>query len=189
VTTRAQAPPDESLMERYASGDAAAFEALFGRYHARAWGFFLRRTHSEERAADLYQELFLRLHRARASYDPRRPFAPWFFQIARRLLIDELRRIGHLDVTSLGGVLDRTGDPAPDPEGRLVSAESAGEVLARLTEIERHVIVSTKVEGREYAEVAGELGKSVDAVKKLASRALAKLRSGVRSGGRLPAAS
>lgn len=76
---------DEALMDRYARGDGAAFDELFARYQERAYAFFLWRVGSAEHAADLYQELFLRIHRARERYDPGRPFAPWFFQIARRL--------------------------------------------------------------------------------------------------------
>jgi RNA polymerase sigma factor (sigma-70 family) len=84
--------PDEALMERYADGDAQAFDELFRRYEPRAYAFFLRRTGSPERARDLYQELFLRIHRARDRYDRGRPFAPWLFRIAQRLWIDDQRR-------------------------------------------------------------------------------------------------
>src|SRR5262245_22753858 len=83
---------DEALMERYANGDAAAFEALFQRYELRAFSYFVKRTGSRDRAQDLYQELFLRVHRARHAFDPGREFAPWFFHIAHHLLIDDERR-------------------------------------------------------------------------------------------------
>ena len=84
--------PDETLMERYADGDARAFDEIFRRYEPRAYAFFVARTRSPERARDLYQEVFLRIHRARDAYDVTRPFAPWFFQIARRLLMDDQQR-------------------------------------------------------------------------------------------------
>jgi len=74
---------DETLMARYADGDARAFGELFRRYEPRAYASFLKRTASPERAQDLYQELFLRIHRARDRYDAERPFAPWLFQIAQ----------------------------------------------------------------------------------------------------------
>src|SRR5262245_31872249 len=83
---------DEVLMERYARGDSVAFDELFRRYEPQAYAFFLKRTRSPERARDLYQELFLRIHRARAVYDPSRPFAPWFFHIAHHLLLDDQQR-------------------------------------------------------------------------------------------------
>ena len=85
---------DETLMDRYVHGDTAAFDELFRRYERQAFAFFIRRTRSADRSEDLYQELFLRIHRARHTYDARRAFAPWFFQIAHHLLIDDVRTTG-----------------------------------------------------------------------------------------------
>ncbi len=167
--------PDELLMERYADGDANAFDELFRRYEGRAYAFFLARTRSPERARDLYQELFLRIHRARGSYDAHRPFTPWLFQIARRLLVDELRRAHHSREVPL-----EEREPCaerPGGEAELADRERVGEVLGALTSEERYVLVSAKVEGIGYPEIASQLGKSVDAVKKLASRAMQRLRA------------
>ena len=169
--------PDEVLMARYARGDAAAFEQLFERYEARTYRFFLIRARSEQRAADLYQELFLRIHRARASYDPSRSFAAWFFQIARRLWIDELRRSA---VRSCEIALADEAMPCEVrslPERELAAVQDARAALEQLSEVERYVLISAKVEGRSYLDLAGELGRSVVAVKKLASRAMQRLRS------------
>jgi len=168
---------DEVLMDRYARGDGSAFDALFARYHERIYGYFLRRTGSDDRAADLYQDLFLRLHRARESFDPTREFAPWFFQIARRLLIDAFRHEGRSleDLALEDSTAARSA--SPDPESRALAAEQANAVLAQLRELERHVLVSAKVYGRDYAEIASELGKSIVAIKKLASRAIQRLRA------------
>jgi RNA polymerase sigma-70 factor (ECF subfamily) len=164
--------PDELLMGRYAGGDDAAFEVLFARYESRAYAFFLRRVGSTERAQDLYQELFLRIHRARDAYDPRRPFAPWLFQIAHRLLVDDLRRAYRWREVPL--------DPR-DLRGRDAPAESVDRelrrVLADLTVEEGYVLVSSKVHGLGYKELAAQLGKSVDAIKKMASRSMQRLRA------------
>lgn len=166
---------DERLMERYASGDGDAFQELFRRYERRAFAYFLRRTGCEQRAGDLYQELFLHLHRGRRSYDPSRPFAPWFFRVAQYLLVDERRRASRRPEVPLAES-DRA-DGAADAEQVLGDAESTRVVASRLSPIERHVLFGAKVDGRDYAEIAREIGKSVVAVKKLASRAMQRLRS------------
>jgi RNA polymerase sigma-70 factor (ECF subfamily) len=171
---------DEKLMARYVGGDAAAFETLFARYEPRAYAFFLRRAGSAERAQDLYQELFLRIHRARDAYDPRRPFAPWLFQIAHRLLVDDLRRAYRSREVPL--------DPR-DLRSSAASAESVENELRRilgsLTVEEGYVLVSSKVHGLDYRELAAQLGKSVDAVKKMASRSMQRLRALHGAGGAL----
>jgi RNA polymerase sigma-70 factor (ECF subfamily) len=166
--------PDETLMARYADGDAKAFEALFERYEPRAYVFFLRRTGSPERAEDLYQELFLRIHRACDRYDSGQPFSPWFFQIANRLLVDDYRRAFRNQEVPLEERDPRT--PGLGSEDVVADREHAALLLGALSPDERYVLLSAKVEGIGYPELAQHLGKSVDAVKKMASRAMRRLR-------------
>jgi len=175
ATGDGQGATDETLMERYAAGDEEAFDALFCRYERRAYGFFLKRTGSAERSQDLYQELFLRIHRSRHRYDWPRPFAPWFFQIASRILIDDHRRAFRHHECPLGGW--EPGEGEPGIEGALAGREEVAQVLGLLSPEERYVVVSAKVGDVGYAELARHLGKSGDAVKKMASRAMRRMRA------------
>jgi RNA polymerase sigma-70 factor (ECF subfamily) len=166
---------DERLMERYADGDADAFAELFGRYERRAYRFFVGRTRSEERAWDLFQDLFLRLHRFRGTYRAGGPFAPWFFQIARRVLLDDLRRDRSSREVPLGSEIARSAES--DAERRVADVEQAEQLLGRLSSEQGFVLLAGKVEGLGCAEIAERLGKSVAAVKQVASRGLRKLRT------------
>lgn len=167
--------PDEMLMARYVDGDAAAFDELFRRYEPRAYTFFLRRTASPDRAQDLFQELFLRIHRARASFDAERRFAPWLFQIAHRLLVDDARRAFRgREVPLEEG--DLRSEEA-NSEARVLDSEALDSALARLSAQERHILVAAKLGGVQYAELAAQLGKSVEAVRKVASRTIRRLRA------------
>ena len=166
---------DGRLMERYADGDADAFAELFARYERRAYRFFVARTRSEERAWDLYQDLFLRLHRFRETYRAGGPFAPWFFQIARRVLLDDLRRDRSSREVPLGSEIARSSEN--DAERRVADVEQAEQLLSRLSPEQGLVLLAGKVDGLGCAEIAQRLGKSVAAVKQVASRALRKLRT------------
>ena len=167
--------PDESLMARYADGEAEAFDELFRRYEPRAYAFFLKRTGSPERAQDLYQELFLRIHRARDRFDAARPFEPRLFQIAHRLVVDDQRRAyrsHEISIEDREPVAERSNS-----EQWLGDREVLGQALAGLSGEERHILVSSKLEGIGYPELAAQLGKSVEAVRKTASRTLQRLRA------------
>src|SRR3954471_18385586 len=83
---------DEMLMAAYASGDRAAFEALFARLAPRVHRFFRRSFGAEATADDLLQQTFFKVHRARATYRPDMKVGPWIFAIAARVRLDELRR-------------------------------------------------------------------------------------------------
>lgn len=165
---------DEQLMSRYADGCGDAFAELFARYERRAYGYFLKRTQSHERAQDLYQELFLRTHRARHRFDPSRAFATWFFQIAHRLLIDD-RRMAY---RSREVPIEATSFPVvrADSDERLDTREQVMDALSGLSAEEFAVVVAAKGEGVAYSELAGRLGKSVEAVRKIASRAVQRIR-------------
>jgi RNA polymerase sigma-70 factor (ECF subfamily) len=161
-------------MRRYADGDGAAFEALFRRYEPRAYAYFLRRTGSAEHARDLFQELFLHVHRARDRYDPARPFAPWFFQIAHHLLVDDRRRAFHAREVPLG-----QRDPAAPGAGadeQAARRELLDGALRVLSPEERCVLVAAKLGSDGYPELAARLGKSVEAVRQIASRCLRRVR-------------
>ena len=166
---------DETLMRQYVDGDAGAFDELFRRYEPRAFSFFIKRTRSRERAQDLYQELFLRIHRARDSYDPARAFTPWFFQIAHRLLVDDQRRAYRSHEVPIGDREPRSDRASARDD--VADREQLGQILDGLSPEERYVLVSAKVEGIGYPELAAHLGKSADAVKKMASRAMQRLRA------------
>ncbi|HKE12427.1 MAG TPA: sigma-70 family RNA polymerase sigma factor, partial [Myxococcota bacterium] len=72
-------------------GDPTAFERLLERYQRRLFGFLLRRVPSQQ-TEDLFQETWLRVVRARESFDPARRFSTWLFQIANNLSRDGARR-------------------------------------------------------------------------------------------------
>jgi RNA polymerase sigma-70 factor (ECF subfamily) len=170
---------DNALMDAYARGSQAAFEELFRRYEHRAYGYFLRRVRCEARAGDLYQELFLRLHRFRGTYDPGRPFEPWFFHIARNVLVDDWRRRYREAEVALEEA--RFVSAEPDAEARAAARESAARQLVDLTPEQARILVDAKVRGLDYAEIADTLSKSVDAVKQTASRTLRRLRAAPRT--------
>jgi RNA polymerase sigma-70 factor (ECF subfamily) len=171
-------------MARYVQGEVAAFDELFRRYEPRAYAFFFRRTGSRERAEDLYQELFLRIHRARDTYDPSRAFSPWFFQIAHRLLVDDVRRAFRTREVPLDARDLRS--EAADVERTLADRDQLGHLLAALKPGERYVVVSSKLDGAAYSDLAERTGKSVGAVKKMASRAMQRIRSSEARGAARP---
>jgi RNA polymerase sigma-70 factor (ECF subfamily) len=65
-----QSDPDVRLMMRVRDDDAGAFEELVRRYQGRLVRLFHHIGPSREVAEDLTQEVFLRIYRSRANYEP-----------------------------------------------------------------------------------------------------------------------
>src|SRR5262245_30875771 len=78
-------------MDDYVAGSARAFDELYQRVAPRLFGYLVRLTRNRERAEDLVQTTFTKVHRARASYLQGAPFLPWIFAIARRSFLDDRR--------------------------------------------------------------------------------------------------
>ena len=180
--SKMEEPRDEALMAAYQKGDGRAFETLFSRYEDRVFGYFARMFGDRSLAEDLLQRTFLHVHRARAGYDPARPFASWIFSIASNLRKDELkhrvRRPGDASRGAPEDAPERAGTSA-DPEARLLARERAVRVegaLAKLPDSQREVIILHKLEGLSFPEIANALGEEVEAVKARAFRGYRALR-------------
>jgi len=165
---------DSDLMAMYARGNAEAFDALFCRWENPILGYFVKRARPHDRAIDLFQEVFLRLHRYREQFDPRQPFGPWIWQIARHVWIDDLRRARGIPLVELDLAANiPLGD---DLEDRALMRDEVRRLLDRLTPEQRVVTIAVQVHDVGYEEIAHGLGKSVAAARQIGSRTLRRLR-------------
>jgi RNA polymerase sigma-70 factor (ECF subfamily) len=167
-------------MAAYVSGDRRAFEQLFARLAPRLHGFFRRSFGGEATADDLLQQTFLKLHRARETYDPAMRVAPWAFAIASRVRLDEFRRRKRLAEDGDEEALARADEAhAAAPADAGLDADTTDAVrraVDALPESQRVVIHLNRFEDMTYAEIARVLGTTEGAVKLRAFRAYATLR-------------
>src|SRR5690348_10816900 len=82
---------DGSLVAEYLAGQPRAFDAIVDRYQARLLNFIYRTVGDRERAEDLVQEVFIRVHRHLARFDRAKKFSTWIYTIASNLAKNELR--------------------------------------------------------------------------------------------------
>lgn len=75
-------------MRAAAEGDGSAFRPVVEALEPRFARFFAQLGVPEADRDDLFQETCLRLYRGAASYDPQRPFLPWAFTVARRVMLN-----------------------------------------------------------------------------------------------------
>ena len=114
-------------------------------------------------AEDAAQEVFLRAHRALASYDPARPFEGWILTIASNHCIDVVRR-RRKEAQLFGTEGDeRVAAEADDSDvlGELLAQERATELnaaIAELPERYRLPLVLAYYRDASYDEVAAALG-------------------------------
>jgi RNA polymerase sigma factor (sigma-70 family) len=167
---------DEELMAAYVAGDYAAFRQLFERLAPVLLGVLRRQLRSEAEAADLVQQTFLHLHRARHDFRPGARLRPWLFTIAFNLKREHFRRAKSRPESPLE--LDGRSEPSEGPRGheRADAAQAIRAALQTLPEDQAEVIALHWLEGLSFPEVAEIVGASVPAVKVRAHRGYVAMR-------------
>src|SRR5580704_10452869 len=82
---------DNALMAQVSAGELAKLAVLFERHHRALFRYFVSLNQNRELSEDLVQDVFFRILRYRATYDPAKPFTAWMYAIARRVNVDRAR--------------------------------------------------------------------------------------------------
>lgn len=135
--------------------------------------------------SDIIQDSYLVALKALPRFEPRGEgaFEAWLREIVARRIHEEIRR--YAGTAKRNAALEVTGDRRPEPAGRLPTASQAAigrETLDRirramedLPDAQREVVRLLHDEGLGLAEAADRVDRSPEAVRKLYSRALARL--------------
>ena len=83
---------DVVLVDRALTGDNAAFQRLFERYHDKVFAISRGVLLDAEEAADAVQEIFTLVYRKLNKFDKRSRFSTWLFRIAVNRSIQQARK-------------------------------------------------------------------------------------------------
>ena len=170
------------LMRSAQAGDQTAYASLLVLLTSTTRQFVRARLGAVPWIDDVVQETLLAVHRARHTYDPGRPFAPWFYAVASSRMIDVIRRERRVTSHELPGDLP---EPVVAEASRRdeIDVEAIHAAVAALPPRQREVIEALKFDDQSVREVAGRLHMTESAVKVTAHRgyqALKRLLRGQR---------
>lgn len=169
------APSDEALMERFCSGDAAAFDSLYQRYAGPLRGYLLRMAGSAAAADDLVQLTFVSVVRSRGRFLAGSRVRPWLYAIATNAARDQLRRRRGEELA--GPEELRAHDEGVEPTLRDAGLETrVRNALDQLPAGQREAILLHRWEGLSFGEIAEAVGISETAAKVRAHRGYERLR-------------
>ena len=173
---------DVELVERHRCGDLQAFDEVYARFAEMVYNLAARLSGNRDEAADLTQEIFLRIYRHLGSFGGRSTLKTWVFRIAVNHCRDRLSR----HVPPMQSIDDGTeeegvpiADPSRGPEELAVAADEGRRVaegLARLPSVFREAVVLRDLEGLSYEEIAEVLGVRVGTVRSRIARGREQLR-------------
>src|SRR5689334_12024066 len=167
---------DAELMVRVREGDSTSFALLLERHRAPVIHFLYRMIQNQAVAEELAQEVFFRVYRSRATYEPTAKFTTWLFRIATHLALNWIRdgknerQQESLDAETPDGAARQVADREQSIEQRLVYRVRLNEIrkaIDALPEKQRAAVLMHKYEEMEYSQIAGVLSCSESAVKSL----------------------
>lgn len=173
---------DMDLMRRVAAGEERAVGELYDRFGSLVYRMALQAMPTRVEAEDAVQEIFVRLWKTAERYDENRAaLVTWVMLIARRHLVDKLRRNrarlrpGSLDQPQSANI-------ATEEErltGRIEQDERMAALMKRISalpELQRTVVIRAYLGGQTLRQIGDELGTPLGTIKSALSRALVRLR-------------
>jgi RNA polymerase sigma-70 factor (ECF subfamily) len=183
IRERLRESDDSAVVTAFLDGEERAFTELVERYQTRLLNFIYRTIGDRDRAEDLVQEVFIRVHRHLHRFDRSKKFSTWVYTIASNLAKNELRNRSRNPL-----VLFQTMRGANDDEDRPLQFEDTTarpddlfrrrhlrelveETVAKLPEHHRQVFVLRELEGKSYEEIAEITSCNLGTVKSRLNRA------------------
>jgi RNA polymerase sigma factor (sigma-70 family) len=166
------------LMARAQAGEREAYRRLLQDITPFIRALATRRLRDASDVEDAVQDVLLTIHAIRHTYDPKRPFAPWLAAIAKRRIVDHLRR--RIRTNSQQTPLVSSPETFSEPDANLddigVDATALRNAVENLPSGQRQAIKLLKLGEMSLKEAAAASGVSIAALKVATHRALKTLR-------------
>ena len=158
-----------ALVRRCVAGDAAAWQEIVQQYNRRIYNICYRFAGSPDDAADLTQEVFIKIYRTLNTFDgTRAAFMTWVTTVTRNLLVDHFRKgkydriTDSLEATPSGQedgltVGEQLEDHSVSPEQSVQSQETqkmVHEALRGLSPDLREAVILRDLQDMDYKEIA-----------------------------------
>lgn len=172
-------------MLAYRDGDAAAFDRLYDRHRGGVYRYLLRQCREAAVAEELFQDVWMNLIRARATYTVQAKFATWLYSIAHNRLMDHFRsRPGTtVSLDDAAALPEESEAPRADrPEVQAEIRQQAARLLALLATLppeQREAFLLQQEAGLGVEAIAEATGVSRETAKSRLRYAVAKLRQGM----------
>jgi RNA polymerase sigma factor (sigma-70 family) len=166
---------DEILMYKVKSGNLDCMAELFNKYNNLILNYFFYLTGKIEDSQDLTQEVFLRILKYRKSFNQKKNFKSWLYQVAKNTLINYSNSKPHntirFDNFSYNETLQTEVFNNYSNEDHLLYKS-----ISKLPFDYKEILILSKFQGLKYKQIAALFSTTEAAIKNKMLRALNKLR-------------
>ena len=193
MSTKAQEVAfDRILVDRFKSGDSAAFDEMVSRYWDRIYAMVHQLLRNQQDAEEVTQDAFIRAHRGLVNFRGDSAFSTWLYQIATNLARNRYwywwrrkrdKTVSFDQPVSEGNdtlLSEVFAAEVETPEDAAVTREFVDRIavgMEKLNAKHREILILRNVKNLSYEDIAGILGISVGTVKSRIARARESLRA------------
>ncbi len=168
---------DEELMVMYQNGAENAFQELYARHSSKIYGFLKSKIYQTEKIADIYQEIFIKIHRSKHLYNKSFPVLPWIFAITKSVMIDEIRKDKKSKLT-----VDFDIEQIPAAQNTESFISESEEFIQTLPEQQKAALQLRFVDDKTFEEIAESLKTTPTNVRQIISRGIKRLKQLMNQG-------
>lgn len=168
---------DYELVKSCLNGNHDSFEELVTRYKRMVYSVVYKYINDREEAQDVSQEVFIKIYKSLATYNPQYKFSTWAVKVTTNMCLDILRKkkLNSVPIEEIEAV-SREEDT---PEKEYISRERALELrnaISKLPEKYRAPIILFHQKGASYKEMCDALKEPMSVIKNRLYRARVMLR-------------
>ncbi|MDR1209708.1 MAG: sigma-70 family RNA polymerase sigma factor [Clostridiales bacterium] len=157
---------DCELISLCLNGENDGFAELVARYKNLVYSIIARMTRDRDEAADIAQDVFVKVYKNLDKYYPEYKFSTWIMRITTNHIIDT-RRKRKTDESNIDDAKPIASQD-PGPEEVLIAKERnelLGRIVAALPDMYKIPIVLYHQQGLSYQEIAEVIGEPLSKVK------------------------
>lgn len=155
-------------------GNHTSFEIVFKLWHKKIYGYFLKKTASDDLAEELTQLAFIKLWRFKHTLTEDFPLDVQLFKIAKTTLLDYFKKLAN-DERNLKLYNANLTDKIVEQSLQFDTKKQLEDVLSCLPPTRKQVYVLNRLHGYSYKEIAEQLSISPRTVEKHISLAVKQL--------------
>jgi len=170
---------EKELLVKLRSGDQKAFNVLYQAYERKVYYNLKKIVHIPEIAAELHQDVFLKIWNKRAYLDQDMPFEAFLVSVARNCAIDFYRKAARDKklTDQLASLMTELHDPIAEIIALKETSKALELAISKLPPQRGLVFRKIKMEHQSYENTARHFGVSVGTIKDHMAKALHFLRS------------
>ncbi|QPH40927.1 RNA polymerase sigma factor [Pedobacter endophyticus] len=173
---------EKELIELLKQDDQGAFSRLYFQNIQKLKYFIQRTTKSPHLAEDIVHDTFVKLWESRKEIDAAKPLKPYLYTIAKRTLLNVLKRANH-EVSIITEIRKYAQETENTTDLEIEYNESNSlmvDALNSITGQPKEVFIRCRIQGLTYKQAAEELGVTESTVNKHMHKALKLIREYIK---------